>query len=463
MSLRRRLALALVLAAALPVVVLGVTSYVMTSRALHREVDASLQSYAERLADHDGRSIDALCKTDKHSDDDHDDDDDDDADEILAGMPGASIECISSSGDVIRWVAPSGLRAPPVPDGFVARTPSGVGPTETVSLGTERYHFITYKTADDEVVRLGRSLAEMDHSLGVIRAWALGTGIVVILAATTAGVLLARRITRPIEALTTTAELVARTGELDRPVPVGRSDEIGRLASALATMLGSLHESRSQQQQLVQDAGHELRTPLTSARANIDTVRRHPTLPGPQRDEMLAAASTELTELSTLMDELVTLAIEERDREPNSELQLDELAQRAAARTRARWHREVSVTVQPVTVDAPPRLLARAVGNLLENAVKFSPDGSVIEVAVTAVPPVLSVRDHGHGIGEADLPRVFDRFHRAVEARSMPGSGLGLSIVRRAAEESNAVATAANHPDGGALFTIRWAADDTAH
>lgn len=453
MNLRRRLALTLALAAALPVVALGVTSYVTTSRALHREVDASLQSYAERLTDHDGRSIDALCRTDQHS---YDHDNDNHADELLAGMPGASIECISASGEIVRWVAPSGLRAPPVPDGFVARTPPGVGPTKTVSLGDERYHFITYKAADGKVVRLGRSLAEMDRSLSVIGAWAVGTGIVVIVVAALAGVLLARRITGPIEALTTTAELIARTGQLDGPVPVDRSDEIGRLASALATMLASLHESRSQQQQLVQDAGHELRTPLTSARANIDTLRRHPTLAAAEREEMLDAASTELTELSSLMDELVTLAIEDSDPEPTSELRLDELVDRAAARTRARWHREIHFSAVPVTVIAPPRLLARAVGNLLENAVKFSPEGSAIEVTVTADPPELTVRDHGNGIAEEDLPRVFDRFHRAVEARSMPGSGLGLSIVRRAADECDAVATAGNHPDGGAQFSIGW-------
>jgi two-component system sensor histidine kinase MprB len=101
---------------------------------------------------------------------------------------------------------------------------------------------------------------------------------------------------------------------------------------------------------------------------------------------------------------------------------------------------------------ARPHQLARAVGNLLDNAVKFSPDGTRIEVTVR--PGRLQVRDHGPGIGPEDLPRVFDRFHRAVEARSLPGSGLGLAIVRQIVEDAGGSASAANHPDGGAVFTL---------
>jgi len=101
---------------------------------------------------------------------------------------------------------------------------------------------------------------------------------------------------------------------------------------------------------------------------------------------------------------------------------------------------------------ARPQQLVRAVGNLLDNAVKFSPDGTPIEVTVR--PGRLQVRDHGPGIGPEDLPRVFDRFHRAVEARSLPGSGLGLAIVRQIVEDSGGSAGAVNHPDGGAVFTL---------
>jgi two-component system, OmpR family, sensor histidine kinase MprB len=84
--------------------------------------------------------------------------------------------------------------------------------------------------------------------------------------------------------------------------------------------------------------------------------------------------------------------------------------------------------------------------------VKFSPDGTPIEVTVRA--GRLEVRDHGRGIAPEDLPLVFDRFHRAVDARSLPGSGLGLAIVRQIVEDAGGTVHAANHPDGGAVFTV---------
>lgn len=103
---------------------------------------------------------------------------------------------------------------------------------------------------------------------------------------------------------------------------------------------------------------------------------------------------------------------------------------------------------------APPRLLARAVWNLLDNAVKFSPAGSPVEVTVDA--QSVMVRDHGPGIDAVDLPFVFDRFHRGTDARGLPGSGLGLAIVRRAAEAAGATEVAENAAGGGARVGIRW-------
>jgi two-component system sensor histidine kinase MprB len=133
---------------------------------------------------------------------------------------------------------------------------------------------------------------------------------------------------------------------------------------------------------------------------------------------------------------------------------VDRLVEDAVDRARRRSSREFALSVVPFTVDAPARLLARAVGNLVDNAVKFSPDDTVIEVQVR--PGRVTVRDHGPGFEDVDLPLVFDRFYRAVGARSLSGSGLGLAIVRRAAEESGATASAANAPGGGALLEIRW-------
>lgn len=451
MSLRTRLALALAAAAAIPVLVFGAISYESTTRQLHRDIDFSLTTYVNRLSDPDGKAITALCAPRNRPDTD-----DSRGDDLLAGLPGATVQCVSANGTSVRWIAPDGVKAPPAMDETFRTVRHGVGPLETVNLGGQTYRFVTFTGVDGTQVRVGRTLADADRSLDVIGIRLLGAGAFVIVIAALAGLLLARHITGPIETLTTTAEAVAATGVLDRPVPVERNDEIGRLANALATMLAALSESRSQQQQLVQDAGHELKTPLTSVRANIDTLRRHPDLSPTVRDEVLVAATGELGELTTLVDEVIALSIDDADSETASDIRLDEVVMRVVDRARRRWNRDIVATLEKVTVTAPPRLLTRAVGNLVQNAVKFSVDGSPIDISLTATPPTLRVRDRGNGIDPGDLPHVFDRFYRAVAARSMPGSGLGLAIVRRAADESHATVEAANHPGGGAVFTLRW-------
>ncbi len=217
-------------------------------------------------------------------------------------------------------------------------------------------------------------------------------------------------------------------------------------------MLDALNRSRTQQQRLVQDAGHELRTPLTSLRANIDTLRRHPDLVGEPRRHLLDDLDSELRELSGLVDELVALAVDRYDDEAERRVAVDELAARAADRAERRTGRTVTVDAEPAPIEARPGQLLRAISNLVDNAAKFSPDGTPIEIVVR--PGRLDVRDHGPGIAERDLPHVFDRFYRAVDVRSLPGSGLGLAIVREAARAVGGEARVANAPDGGAVFTI---------
>ena len=115
---------------------------------------------------------------------------------------------------------------------------------------------------------------------------------------------------------------------------------------------------------------------------------------------------------------------------------------------------QVQAQLEPTVVTGQAERIDRAVGNLLENARKWSPDGGVIEVALRD--GLLSVRDHGPGFDEQDLPHVFDRFYRADRARRLPGSGLGLAIVRQAAEACGGYAEAANAPGGGALLRVSF-------
>jgi two-component system sensor histidine kinase MprB len=133
-------------------------------------------------------------------------------------------------------------------------------------------------------------------------------------------------------------------------------------------------------------------------------------------------------------------------------VRLDEVVQVAVERTRRRGDQRFEQQLEPTIVRGHPDRINRAVSNLLDNARRWSPSGGTVEVVLRD--GVLSVRDHGPGFSEADLPFVFDRFYRAENARRLPGSGLGLAIVRQAAEASGGFAEAHNAPGGGALLRV---------
>ena len=296
----------------------------------------------------------------------------------------------------------------------------------------------------------------------------------VVLASGLFGWWLARRITRRLVRLAGAAEDVARTGRLGIQVPVAGYDEVARLGRSFDRMLGRLAQSEEDQRRLVQDAGHELRTPLTSLRTNISMLRRIDELPPDAREELVADLAQESRELTDLVNELVALAAGRSDTEPVQRIDLADLAEDVAIASRRRTGRDIIVRVSgDTTVDGRPTALQRAVSNLVENAAKFDREGKApIEIAVTG--PVrpgvgaggglpgsvrIEVLDRGPGVAEGDLVRVFDRFYRAADARSLPGSGLGLSIVREVATGHGGAPFAFRREGGGAVIGFTVSAD----
>jgi two-component system sensor histidine kinase MprB len=245
------------------------------------------------------------------------------------------------------------------------------------------------------------------------------------------------------------AEEVTATRDLTRRIDVQNEDELGRLASAFNEMLVALDASVKAQRRLVADASHELRTPLSSLRTNIEVLAGGKKLPPGERQKLLADVTGQVEELSTLVGDLVEI-----DRERPAEVEdvrLDELVRHAVARAKVRAPKVLFRTqLDESLVRGAPAQLERAVSNLLDNAAKWS---SSVDVAVSD--HEVTVRDHGPGISEEDLPHVFDRFYRATNARNLPGSGLGLAIVRHVAQTHGGEATAENAPDGGAVFRFR--------
>src|SRR5690606_486593 len=297
------------------------------------------------------------------------------------------------------------------------------------------------------------------HDLSLVLLFFGGIGVVVAVGAATA---VARTALRPVQRLTSATERVASTMDL-RPIPVTGDDELSRMTQSFNTMLAAVAESQAQQSQLVADAGHELRTPLTSLRTNLELLlsankRDAPPLDEHVRAEIESDIRGQLDELTQLIGDLVELA---RDSGPQEieRVELVDVVERALDRARRRaGETEFAVHLEPWELTGDPGVLERAVLNLLDNAVKFSPPGSIVDVALRPLgdgTAVVEVADRGPGIDQEDLPKVFDRFYRSAEARTLPGSGLGLAIVRQAAQRHGGIAFAAAREGGGTVITMR--------
>ncbi len=339
-------------------------------------------------------------------------------------------------------------------------------PELAVARGDSRYSCRTLSTPEGDfrvaAVPTGRegiafvvaqSLDSNEHTLDKLGLVMFLFGAAGVIAAALAGWGVARNGLRPVRRLTDKAEEIARTEKLD-PIEVEGNDEIARLARAFNAMLTALSASRDRQRQLVADAGHELRTPLTSLRTNLDLLTqadRQGGLSEASRAELLDDVRFQIEELTTLIGDLTELARDEPIQLALEEVDLADVTERAVERVRRRASSlHFDTHVEPWTVTGEPAALERAVTNLLDNAAKWSPPLGVVTVRL--VDGTLMVSDEGRGIAEADLPHVFDRFYRSPESRTLPGSGLGLSIVRQVAERHGGTVRVGVAESGGAAF-----------
>jgi two-component system sensor histidine kinase MprB len=302
--------------------------------------------------------------------------------------------------------------------------------------------------------QVARPLTEVDNALGRIRTFLFLIAAGGIAAAAALGLVVSGAALAPVRRLTETAEKVTETRDLSERIDARGRDELGRLAGSFNTMLGALEESTRAQRQLVMDASHELRTPLTSLRTNIEVLASGKRLPAGERGRLVNDVVEQLDELTTLIEELMVLARGEQPPAEPEDVRLDIVA--ADTVERIRRHRPgviFTTDLEESVVHGVPSTIERAIGNLLDNAAKWSPSGGRVEVAVRG--GELTVRDHGPGIDDDDLPYVFDRFYRASSARGMPGSGLGLAIVHQIAEAHGGEVLAEQAEGGGTKMTLR--------
>lgn len=435
MTLRTKVTTALIVLAALATIAIGSLAYYSTERQLGSEIDTSLRDVAAYAQTQGGRNN--LRGDENHG---------------VVQLQTVLVQQLAADGSVIS--GPEGLAVPvTAADKVIAANGSGEL-FRQVTIAGRPYRMLTTGGEHDGAVQVLRPLSESSSVLAGLRLRILLAAIVVIFAAAVAGWLLSRRFTRGLRSLAVAAGLVADTGRLDVGVDASGSDETGQLARAFTRMLGALDRSQVAQRRLVQDAGHELRTPLTSLRTNLDVLSRYPDLDRTRRAAIVSDLQGETLELTTLVNELIELGLGGATEIPASPVQLAAVAERVAGRAQRRSRRTVMVQSDASTVFAIEPQLERALANLVDNAIKFSPPDTPISITVQT--GRVSVRDQGAGLAPVDLPRVFDRFYRSDNARQQPGSGLGLSIVQDVVTRSGGTVFAGNHRDGGAVvgFTL---------
>lgn len=443
MTLRVRIALILAVVACAVGAFAAIASYVNTATQLRSSIDDSLRSSAAVV---NSVAPDQSSRSGRSGRDQD---------------PRAAIDCPPAGGFLAaaaaQIVSPAGVvtacleGGPTIPVSAEDRSVRpGTAHLRTVDIGGEAYRLLSTPFHAGGTLQIARSLTEVDGILSRLRLRLMALVAAATALAAGLGWAVATRLVQPIVRLRDVAHRIATTQDLSTPIDVGGDGEVGSLASSFSTMVAELRRSQEQQRRLVSDASHEMRTPLTSLRSNLELLPQIERLPAEDRREVIADVLDDVDELSTLLGELVDLASDLAAAEPEEPIRLGDLARTVAGRTQRRNHRDVTVDDDAAVevVVGRPRQVERAISNLVDNAVKYSEPGTPIDIGVSGT--TVTVRDRGRGIPAADLGRVFDRFYRAVDVRTQPGSGLGLSIVDEIVRSHGGRVFARNREGGGA-------------
>jgi two-component system sensor histidine kinase MprB len=434
-SLRVRLILATASAVAVAVLLCAVGAYVIVRHELTHQVDVAL---ARRL-DLRGRvDIGPPLAADAPP-------------RRLPGGEVATLQVVSAAGATAGNGTP--LPVTPADEQMAAAGVTAIH-FRDAHVGGAHLRIASRGVGEGFALQVAQDLGAVDgtlHRLVLLLALLALVGVAV---AAFLGMTVARAALAPVERLTTAAERVAETRDLTATIEVRGVDELARLASTLNAMLVALDESQRSQRRLIADASHELRTPLTSLRTNLEVLARSHDLPEPDRQALLGDLIAQVAELGALVGQLVDLdRTDSTAAETTEPVMFDEVVATAVSRARRNAPSlRFEVELEPTPVRGLAGLLGRAAANLVDNAAKWSRPGGTIEVTLTG--GVLRVRDHGPGIDPGDIPHVFDRFYRSAAARGLPGSGLGLSIVKQAAEDHHGRAWVEAAPGGGTVACL---------
>ncbi len=448
MSLRRRLSYVAAAAVAIAIVLAALICYWVVRDQLRGEIDSELKAQAAAIQEGDYHSLAQQVPGLPAS----------------AGGPAPYVQVVLADGTTIPsqggLVLPDSARASNVAAG-------GAGPyLADIRVSGSHLREIVFapgSLSDGQPValELARPLNGVDHVLSQLRLILFLLCVFGVALAAVLGRLAARRVLAPLAEVAQTAQHISETEDLTSRIHVHADDEVGQLARRFNAMIERLQSSRAEldesvraQRQLVADASHELRTPITSLRTNIEVLLAGGHLDDEDRRRLLADVVEQSEELSGLISDLIELARGDLPVGLAEDVRLDGVVEESLARAR-RDHPGITyrASLAPVIVEGIPERLGRAMNNLLDNAARHSQPGGLVEVTVDG--EGIRVRDHGSGVEQADLPYVFDRFFRGTNSRGRQGTGLGLAIVRQVAIQHGGSVSAANAPDGGAIFTMQ--------
>ncbi len=392
--------------------------------------------------------------------------------------PAVYIQVTRSDGSVARQSQNLGEQRLPLDADLLAINMRNQPALKTIAVengGRLRMVSVPISVAGEVIgaVQVGQPLIEVDATLHRVLVLLMGGIIVTVVVAGGVGLLMSWLALRPIDRITQTAGQIARAQDLGRRLPVPTTDdEVGRLVSTFNAMLERLDRLFQAQQRLGADVSHELRTPLTTIRGNVDLLRRGAADDPIERATALDAIEGEVDHMNRLVADLLLLAQAEAGMQLQKQLvELDtlilEVYRQAQLMSATRFLAGQGVTIRlghedQAVVEGDPDRLKQLLLNLIDNALKYTPEGGTVTVSLYRDPEWVrvSVEDTGVGIPPDVLPHIFDRFYRA-QREGRTGVGLGLSIARWIAEAHGGRLTVESEVGQGTTFTL-WLPTESA-
>ncbi len=457
MAIRWRLTLwfSVILCAVL--VLTGVVIHTILQHNLYNEVDdhlrlhtAEAQAVFDTGGDPDPADYNAICSCVPAAVDDF-------------GSPGLYVRLIDEQGNVVGQSDNLGGLDLPQSPSLLEQGLAGDLAFDTIEApnGTRVRVMVSPLQFRNGVLLLevGQSLQPVDAAMGQVMWALLGSILAALALAIASGGILIRRALAPVVGITNTARSIEASSDLGRRVGyAGPKDEIGQLAVTFDHMIGRLEKAFEAHKHFIADASHDLRSPLTVLRGNLDLLKRD--LSEEDRKESLRAMEAEAQKMSKIVDDLILLAeVESGQVERTESVALKEVLLEGYERgLHLAGRRKVVLGRQEsISVPGDTHRLKRMLGNLVDNAIRYTPEGGTITLSLFRDDgwARLEVTDDGIGIAPEHLPHIFERFYMADKARSRSagGSGLGLAIVKAIAEQHGGRVTAASEPGKGSTFT----------